>query len=244
MNKKNFVLVLSFILLIYPDGFCSQKDSFIGMGVMYQQSPYTKVDSKIYPVPIISLEYKRFFIDQTLFGFHLIDTNKFKFSFINSVRLAGYNSDDSPNLNGMQDRKSTLEAGLRVKWNSNPFTFTITGLTDLLDKHEGQQISVFILKEFFERFLTLHIGISWFSDNLVNYYYGVKDSEVTSQRSVYQPDDTVNYITGLTFAVPLGRHWTLINDIQYELLGEEIKYSPLVDKNGISRFIFGIVYRF
>jgi outer membrane protein len=260
MFKKFFIffLVSVFICCIQTIGFAFEalkniKDtleesleegSVIGMGALYQQRPYKKVDSDIYPVPIISLEYKRFFIDETIFGFHLLDTDEFKFSIVGAPRFWGYDADDSTALNGMQDRKASFDGGLRARWKNKFFTFTLTGLTDLLDEHQGQEVDLSLSKELWGRFLTPHIGVRWFSKDLVDYYYGVKSSEVTATRPAYEPDDTLNYVAGLTIAIPLGERWALITDVQYELLGDEIEDSPIVDEDGISRYLVGIVYRF
>ena len=218
--------------------------SVIGLGVMYPVRPYKGVDNDIYAVPIASLEYKRFFIDGASFGFNLIDKEAFKFSLVGNPRFGGYEADDSPDFSGMQGREWSFDAGLRTLLKGKVFAFSITGLSDLLNEHQGQEVNAVLSAKILQEFLKLRIGIAWLSNDLVDYYYGVRSSEATATRSEYAPSSTVNYLAGLTIGIPIRERWALVADLQYEFLGDEIKDSPLIDENGIARYILGMVYRF
>jgi outer membrane protein len=221
-----------------------EEGSVIGLGVMYPIRPYKGVDNDIYAAPIASLEYKRFFIDGASFGFNLIDKEAFKFSVLGAPRFWGYEADDSPDLTGMQERQWSFDGGLRVLLKGKVFAFSTTGLSDLLDEHQGQEVNVMFSAKILQEFLKLRIGVAWLSNDLIDYYYGVRSSEATATRSEYAPSSTVNYLAGLTIGIPVREHWAVVADLQYEFLGDEIKDSPIIDKNGVARYILGMVYRF
>lgn len=221
-----------------------EKGSVLGIGVMYPERPYKGIDEDVYVVPIGQLEYKRFFIDGGTFGYNLVNDDQIKFAVVGSTRVEGYDADDSPDLNGMDDRDWTVDMGLRLLLTKGVFSFTVSGLADPWDVHGGGELNSFVSAKLFDGFLRPRAGVRWLSEEVVNYYYGVRDSETTAVRPQYNPESTFNYVLGLTIGIPLKDRWALIGDIQYEFLGDQIKDSPIIDKDGIFRYVTGVVYRF
>jgi outer membrane protein len=202
------------------------------------------MDNDVYIVPIMDLEYKSFFINQSTFGLHFFDGDIMKVSIVGAPRLTGYQADDSSDLSGMEDRDRSFDGGLRFQLKGEVISFTVTGLTDLFDEHQGQEVNATLSAELLEGALRPRVEIRWFSDDLVDYYYGVRSSEVATGRPIYQSGDTLNYLFGLVIGVPIDQRWALVGDIQYEVLGEDIEDSPIVDEDALFRFTAGIVYRF
>jgi len=220
----------------------------LGVGVVYPQRPYKGYDNDVSVVPIIIMEYKRFFIDRTEFGFHVLDNDddegNLEVSLMAAPRFGGYEEDDSPDLAGMADRDHSFEMGARLKWKTEYFNITLKGLADVANKHQGQVAQVQISKPFIEGFLTPRIAVEWQSKDFVDYYYGVRSGEAIAGRPAYSGEDTVNFIYGLTIAYPLNEHWVLVGDVQYMYFGEEISDSPIVDEDGVMTYAGGIVYQF
>jgi outer membrane protein len=243
-KKLLFLVILIIVVFCLQSTAFSAEDSSIGLGVLLAESPYIGVENDTYPVPIINLEYKNLFIDKDIFGYHLFKGDALYLSIIGAPRFAGYDSGDSSALSGMQDRDSSLDAGFRLQLKGKITTFNLICVNDLLDEHQGQEISADLSMKMFDGLLMPRVGIRWLSDDLVDYYYGVKGSEATATRPTYQPGSTVNYVVGLTIGVPLAESWTLVGDIQYEVFGSEIDDSPIVDEDGVFRYTAGIIYSF
>lgn len=218
--------------------------SIAGLGVLYSTSPYKGIDDNVFPVPIIRASYRGFFISQTLAGYNFINDESLKLGLVVGPHFGGYDASDSNDLTGMQDRDWGVDGGLRLTWKNEIVDVSATVLTDLSDKSTGQEVSLSLSKTLLEGFLTPKIGATWSSENVVDYYYGVKASEVAANRAAYSPDSTINYNVGLTVAYPMGDKWALIGDVQYQIFGDEIKDSPIIDKNGTFRLVLGTVYRF
>jgi outer membrane protein len=221
-----------------------EEGSVLGLGVLYLERPYKGRDNDVYPCPIISLKYKRFFIDSTTIGLNLIDGDRFKFSVIGAPRFGGYEADDSPELNGMDDRDWSFDAGLRGQIKNDVLAFTVTGLADTLNEYQGQEISATVSAKLYKGLLRPRIGVHWLSEELVDYYYGVRGHEVRADRPLYSVDATVDYVAGMAIGIPVGPSWAVVLDAQYEFFGDEIADSPIVDADGIGRYTAGVVYRF
>jgi len=216
----------------------------IGIGVLYHTSPYTGDEDDTWAIPIIVGEYKNFFSDGHAFGYTVNKDDEVELSVILQPRFMGYDDDESTELNGMDDREWSIDGGLKAEWLNEWFELDVTFVTDLSGKHEGQEISAIFSKEFMDGFITPRAGVKWRSEQLTDYYFGVRPSEVTVNRANYEPDSTVDYIAGIAVAVPLGDDWAIVGDFEFEGLGDEIQDSPIVDRDETFTYVLGAVYRF
>jgi outer membrane protein len=219
--------------------------SLLGAGAMILESPYKGVDDGVYPVPVLIFETKRFFVDKTVAGYYFNDkSNPVRLAVIGSLRLQGYKASDSNDLDGMLDRDRAFDGGLRLSWKNKVADVILEGVTDLSGAHQGQEFRLDFTKELFEGFLTPKAGIKWQSEDLTDYYYGVRPNEARVGRPEYAPDAGLEYMIGITIGLPLGEKWAMFGDIQCSFLGDEAKDSPIVDNDTLMRYVIGVVYRF
>lgn len=227
------------------DGKFSQLEGVIlGTGVMYSPSIYEGVDDGVTVIPIMIGKYKNFYFKGTTLGYVVNDNEDVHISLIAQPRFSGYHSDDSDVLTGMEDRESSIDGGVKISWNNDWFLLNVTGLTDLSGKHDGHEVKVVASRDFLKGGFTPRIGAKWQSDNMVEYYYGVAGAEVRAGRPSYAGDAVVNAIAGFAIGIPLGDHWTITGDFEYEWFGSKITNSPLVDEDSTLKTMMGIVYRF
>ena len=220
------------------------KPAKIGIGILYSNSPYIGVDDEVFPVPLIIAEYKNFYIDGRTFGYILKENRNISFSIVGKPRFMGYEASDSSVLRGMQDRDWTLDAGLRLVIKNDLFVIDIAGINDILSVHEGFEGCILVSKEFFKGFLTPRAGIKWQSSKLIDYYYGIENSEVRPGRPYYEGNSALNFVAGLTIAIPIGSSWAFVSDFEYENTDSEIGNSPIVDTDKVFTYVAGVVYRF
>ncbi len=84
------------------------------------------------------------------------------------------------------------------------------------------------------------MGVSYLDEKMVDYYYGVKTSEVTSSRAIYKGEEAFNYVAELGVSTPIlfgGYSRFALNYIWYD---DEIVMSPLTD----ARYGFGVMVTF
>ncbi|MFH1414351.1 MAG: MipA/OmpV family protein [Candidatus Omnitrophota bacterium] len=260
--RKSKVIFVTFVFILSFQSACHAAELFEGLwrgfdleveelegvvlggGVLYSTSVYEGVDDSVWAVPIIIGQYKRFYLDGSSLGYILNDREDLHFSFVMQLRFGGYDDGDSSALAGMDGREWSLDGGLRLTWDNGLFLLNITGITDLLGRHDGHEVRAIFSRNFLKGAFTPKLGVKWLSNNLVEYYYGVASSEATSARQVYEGGSTLDFIAGFSIVIPIGDNWVITGDFEYETLGSEIEDSPIVDADDTFRTVAGLVYRF
>lgn len=219
--------------------------SVAGAGVMIIENPYKGADDDVYPVPVLCLESRQFFIDSTVMGYYFnVNTDPVRWAVIGSLRSQGYEAGDSSDLSGMQDRDWAFDSGLRLSWKNKIMDMVLEGVTDVTSVHEGQEFRLIVSRKLLEGFLTPKAAVRWQSGKLVDYYYGVRPQEVRAGRAVHKAHADMEYMLGVTMGLPLGEKWALFGDVECTFLGDEARDSPIVGDDTLMRYAAGVVYRF
>ena len=92
--------------------------------------------------------------------------------------------------------------------------------------------------------LTPSAGITWQSNNLTDYYYGVEWDEVTGSRPYYSAGDAWNPFVSLTTQYYFTEKWSSLVMLSYEWLDNEISDSPIVNKQYQVRVMAGVMCKF
>ena len=222
----------------------------MGVGIAYEDKPYKKYDSdeKIFPIPIILYEGERFFARGQTIGWNFADSNVWELAIIGEYLYYGYDSSDSDFLDGMSDRDPSIGVGGHVIWKPEKLGLKFSAVTDVADESEGSQVvgEVFYTHQTTSGvLLTPAASIVWQDDDFNDYYYGVRNREVTPVRPAYSADDDINFRINLNAAYQKpGSRWLYIGGVQYEFLGDEIDDSPITNDDGVFSAIIGIAYQF
>jgi len=88
------------------------------------------------------------------------------------------------------------------------------------------------------------LGLTVQDKKLVDYFYGVQQNEVRPNRPLYAGKTTLNYYLLLTSVWNMTANIQLLGQIKYESLGNGITQSPIVNKDSITSFVLGTIYRF
>lgn len=251
MKKVSLIIVIFILLAVYSARANGENNNpnMIGLGIAVVDLPYKGTDSSIIPVPIIYFEQGNFFLRGLKTGFSLYKDDTFEIYTLIAGRIAGYDSGDSDDLAGMDDRRWSLDGGMEFKWNL-PYcknsSLSLSILHDLLSRYKGSELEARFAKLFEARplFVKPSLGISWQSNEFVRYYYGVKDSEQISGRPSYSPGSALNYIAALDTYLYFSPQWALILRTECSFLDDEIKKSPIVDRDYALNFVFGITRKF
>jgi len=253
--KKN-ALILLIVLFVFVNRLCAEEEklpNLAGLGVVISQSPYKGDDSSVAPVPILYWEGERFFVKGTRAGIILnrifAGDEKMGFDLFLEPRFMGYESDDSNDLNGMEDRDWSLDLGIGYIWKMSfveGLTFDASFAGDITSEHEGSELNLGISKlfDFKPFFFKPYIGIEWQSEDLVDHYYGVRTTEATATRVAYTADDTVNFQAKFDFYMGLSEEWLIVSRLGIDVFGDEIKDSPIVDEDYTVTGLIGLTYMF
>lgn len=169
-----------------------------------------------------------------------------------SVRLRaryardGFDAADSPYFAGMADRRHSLWVGPALNWNAGWFNTRAEWLADVMGHSKGSRASIHFDKRIAwgRVALTPRVGIEWYDADFVDYYYGVRLSEVRVGRPAYQGASTraVEIGARLEFS-PVDRHVVYL-DLNARKYGAGIKDSPLVDRASQTSVGIGYLVRF
>ncbi len=224
----------------------SKPERFIGGGAVISAKPYEGVDSKVYPVPMFGYEGERLYIRGIGAGYRIFRKGGWSLGPVVRPRFDGYRASDSRALAGMKDRDLTVYGGVALGWLTGRGLIGANWVTDLLGRHSGQELEVSYTARFSLAGFDLipSVGLSYKSNRLVDYYYGVRASEARDGRPAYKGGAATDPFVRLVARRKLVGQWELLGTVQCEWFDREIINSPIVDKAQSVSFVGGVLYSF
>ncbi len=222
--------------------------NFAGVGAIVSTSPYEGVSTKTRAVPFLFMEYKGFYIKGIEAGYHFIDKGSWTVSVITSPRFMGYSAGDSDILEGMEDRKMSLDAGVKATYTlpGDMGAITAKALADVLSRSDGAVYELAWGREFKGGIFRLSpsFGVRYLDEALVDYYYGVRDVEARVGREAYAPHGAADPFADVLFTCGLSKRLIVVTRVGAEFLGRAVRKSPLVDESYVLTAAAGLTYRF
>jgi len=145
----------------------------------------------------------------------------------------------------MDERKDGFHLGGTATWRAPFAKFTLEWLK-AAGNSNGQTVKLGAERGFTTGRvrLTPHLGVTWMNNEYVNYYYGVKSSEVSSTRAAYNGKSTANVDAGVRADYSLTTAQSVFLDLSVTHYGSGITDSPLVDRSTSPSLRLGYVYKF
>ena len=218
----------------------------LGPGVVITDKPYKGVDTSVYPIPLMKLIIGRFYISGATAGYRLLADDNWTFDAIGKWRFDGYDADDSGRLNGMHNRNQTVDVGGEFTLTGGWGEAWVSAITDSFGQHDGQEIKLGYTKPFVFNKLTIWPagGLIWQSNNLANYYYGVRPDEARPGRPSFHVGDSTNWFVGLRAEYQANERWTYLAGVTCQFLDSKIRKSPIVDDSFVISALAGAMYKF
>jgi outer membrane protein len=221
----------------------------LGVGAVISASPYRGVGRKIQPVPVAVWDYKKFYIKGVESGYRFYSGDMVTMSVMAAPRFMGYHSSDSDALAGMDNRKMSMDAGLRadvVLPIGEDVALSLKLVNDVLSIHDGCEASLALSKKFGSKFfqLTPSAGVRLQSSRMVDYYYGVIPAEATAYRQAYDPGHAINYFGDAMFSFGINKNWIVMTMLGVEFLDSGIRKSPIVGRDVLVSGVVGVTRRF
>jgi outer membrane protein len=205
---------------------------------------------------------EHFFFDNGDIGLTLVNNDSLTASLIgrfNSDRVFFGNTDTrfvSTDLAGMPlaedteftvpDRDYAVELGLELLMDGNWGQLQMTAFHDVSNTHDGFEVYVDYGYGWRNQrwYVEPSLGVSYKSDALNNYYWGVRDDEVSIVLPPYQADAGINAHARLMLGYQISKSWTLSLVAEYERLNDNAASSPLVDEQNVLGYFAGFGFRF
>lgn len=216
----------------------------LGVGAGIESAPYKGFGTKFTPIPLVSLDNKWVHAFGTTVDLKVGKWDDVTVALRGKFSIGdGYTASDSPILNGMQTRKGAFWYGPALAWHT---AFGTLSGDYLLGGNKGQMANLDFSKSFDLGHWSVepHAGVDWLSSKYVNYYYGVRQSEVQAARPEYTGKAAYDVSIGTRVDYKITRHQIVILDLGVSHLSSGITDSPIVGKRYVPQAKLGYLYQF
>jgi len=196
--------------------------------------------------------FKRFFVDalaersqRLQLGYNLYSGPTWSMDLIASPGVDGPDTTLSDELASLRNRRSGVDAGLRVTGFSGPFIVEFEALLDAADNHEGSLLTGSIARQYLVRNWNLHwlVGARYQSADTTDFLFGVSEEEAEAGVfEAYRAGAGVTYVTELGATLPLNQYFAFRGSARYWSLPDSIVDSPLIEGEAYAEVSASIVF--
>jgi len=219
----------------------------LGLGVASTPRPYVGAENAVLPMPLVDITYKGLYVQGIQAGYWFVDNKKLDFGVRGGIVFESLDPDDSPFLEGMDERKPSIQGGLVFAWKPGKFRLTTAANTDLMSRSNGQQVSVDFSRmwQFHGRAIGImpSIGVVWQSSNFINYYYGVTTEAALPGRPPFSGHSAVNFRGSFLGYLFVSHRIRFVAYLEVQRLDNEIYDSPIVEDRRSMLGLFGMTVR-
>lgn len=270
---KKIILVLFTLLSVcsFSENNISTKEEeskykfSLGFMTGYGSKLYQIDQKEMSYIPFITLERKNLYIRGTEIGYrHKLNSKLTLTGFsqlFGGVTLQGVggaigatqlnNSDMKDGYKGINDRKTQVEFGLRLGYNTNFQRIKLVG--EVRGGQRGGSGKISVIRPFVvtnKLLIIPQINLSLVDKNMVDYYFGVSENEVNDSRStkldeIYEPNKfAYASAVGISIRYKFTPNWSAFGLTEIQYVADEIGDSPIVD-NRANYFVgLGLRYDF
>lgn len=197
------------------------------------------------------LEYKRFFVEtidnsfsNITLGYNAHATEKSNTELILTSLFGYIERDDITGLESITDRDGDISAGIRSSHYFGDSIVQVELLSDIANAHNGISASVQLGHQKQIRNWNLHglVGLRYFSDNLLDHYFGVSADEATASLPTYNANSGFLPIIQLGATKPLSEKWIFRTTAEYARIPDEVVNSPLAQGDTAYTLMAGVYY--
>ncbi len=220
-----------------------------GIGASLRTSEYKGINSLGSPLPLLGYEGNWLYLRGLSGGVHVFKNRYHEFNVQLSYLPQHFyaSSSDNERMKRLDDRYSSLMAGLNYTLRSRYGLASATLSTDVLGVNNGVMADVaYAYPLRFENIVIMpSVGAQWTDSNYNDYYYSVSSSESRkSGLKEYSPESAFSPYAGLTLRVALTDSWSVLVNGKALFLGSEATDSPMVERSTTYSFNAGFLYAF
>ncbi|MET0090219.1 MAG: MipA/OmpV family protein [Candidatus Thiodiazotropha sp.] len=258
-GRKAMAVLLSAICLL-GDTSVQAGEWWVGGNLGGGRNPLVGEDGYAVLVPVVAYCGERFYAnlgnpgpeffrgmgDFAGLGYHLLDDEQFTLDLVGKFGGLAVDPDDNDELDGLDERKPGFNMGLSARWDTGLGELNGQVLTDVSGRSKGQELvaSYAYPLSFGAWQLRPELGVSWVSQDSVDYYVGVDEDEVRPGRAAYEGDAAAIPFASIQADYALTERTHLIGGIGVGRLGDGIADSPIIEERNLVGGYVGAVYRF
>jgi len=180
-----------------------------------------------------------------ILGYTLVQNQNWALDALLSPRFPG--TIDNDLLEDLDDRDPDLHLGLRYSAYFDDSLIRLDVSQDISDRDNGFTIGASYDREWQLKnwIVTGTAALTYISEDVSDYYFGVDSDEASTKFPVYRADSTLISALALDVEYPLSEDWTFNANLALIILGNEIENSPIsIDENKISVASTSLRYHF
>lgn len=242
------VLALALTALVVPQAMAqdTERHGFsFGPAGLFSTDPYIGQEDGARFIPILRYESQNWRIGTDGAGVGLYQRDAFSADAVILPRFSAL-PDDSDELDGI-DRDFTLDGGLSLDYALSDRTkLTARVLQELTGEHDGQEVDLLVRSNVISGPVPLSIagGMSWKSEGLGSYLFGVEKDEATDDRPAYDVDSSVTPFVTFSSGYAFNDSVRLIGSVRVEFLPDEVTNSPIIEDDTITSGFVGVQLSF
>lgn len=218
----------------------------IGVGVLARGSPYDKATGNpVQFIPAVTYIGNRLQVYGPFAQFGLTGKGRTRLAATLAYRMAVYETNDSPALEGMKDRKATAMAGIRLQRNAPGGIHLQAGYEhDILNRIGGGRAQAGVSRPIPWRSVrvTPSLSVNWTSAALMRHDFGVTLAEESVGRPSYRPDDALSMEAGLSVFAEITPSVFGAISAGMEWFDDEVRHSPITDEDRVLKGYAFITY--
>ncbi|RMA43449.1 MipA/OmpV family protein [Rhodophyticola porphyridii] len=217
-----------------------------GLAAGVSNSLYVGDEDDTSVFPLLSYQGQGFSVGFDGLTVDMIDRGGMRVQGRLAPRFTALEDPDAAALQGL-DRDITVDAGFSLAYDISPqATVNATFLQEITGEHDGRELTVDVRHQLMlgQLPLGLSAGLTWQSEDLAGYLYGVRPSEATGTRPAYRPDAAVIPFVGVSTAFPITDSAAIFATAQASFLDDTITDSPIVDEDRLYSANIGIQFNF
>lgn len=150
-------------------------------------------------------------------------------------------------LDDLASRKYAVDAGVEFNYyfeSGSLLKFNV--FHDVSGVYQGTNAALEYAQAFsFEKWqLSLSAGLSFKSQSLVDYYYGIDERDEVPQSLYYEADATIEPYVRISTVYPINDDWSALGLVKVKSLGSGMTDSPVVDEKLATTVFVGASYAF
>jgi outer membrane protein len=212
----------------------SQQSNFLyGVGLTSSSQIYKGYSQRTMLIPLIGYKDESLTVFGPYISYNIKTSKQLTLSLKLSPRFQGFDQSDSDVFTGMKKRKNSLDAGAALNYKKGAWRLNLSSMFDILNRSSGYEIKTALSRLYTVGpvFIEPSISVSVLDSQLVDYYYGVSESEATNTRVTYKGKQSQNTAAAISIATPifLGGYTRFM--IKHKWFDSHIANSPLVNGN-------------
>lgn len=152
-----------------------------------------------------------------------------------------------PSIEDLSSRKYAVDGGIALNvFFDNGHMIRAEVIQDISGVHKGQNALVEYMAQ--QRFdvwrVSATVGLKYKSRRLVDYYYGINQSDGVNPYFYYQGNASIHPYVKVSAMYPLTERWDLVGLARWSKIGSGMADSPVVEENTESTLYGGVSYAF